>query len=185
MRRTAKLILISLALLSQSCDRRTLTQKAWDDKVLLNASKMEDLLKQGLNPNLETSGTGYKDFLLLRATKYRAAGTVEVLLRYGADPSKRSWGYHKTPLFQAASDGSIDIIQLLLDAGADVNAVDDRGNNALREAALGKHPNVVKLLCEIGANPWHANQDGETMVSIARKYSTPEIVTLLESKPKL
>lgn len=170
-------------MLSQSCDRRPITEKAWDDKYILNAAKMEELLKQGLDPNLETSGTGYKDFLLLRATKSRAAGTVEALLRHGADPSKLSWGFNKTPLFQASYDGSVDIMKLLLDAGADPNAIDDGGNNPLREVALGKKPNAVKLLIERGANPLHANKDGETMLSIAQKHSTPEIVAILETKP--
>lgn len=176
------LMLVPLVAAMQSCDRRSVSQLAWDDKTLMNPSKMKELLDRGLDPNLESGGQGEKDFLLLRATRYRQVETVKVLLEHGADPSKVSWGFKKTPLFFAAGDGDLGIMKLLLDAGADVNATDQNRNNALREAAVNKRLAAVELLMEKGIDPLQTNANGESMLDIARNHSTPEIVSLLTSR---
>ncbi|KAF4953278.1 hypothetical protein FGADI_6144 [Fusarium gaditjirri] len=53
------------------------------------------------------------------------------------------------------------ILQLLLDAGADINRVDWKGNTPLHlciQRAASTH--VIKTLLNLGANPYQANQDG-------------------------
>ena len=98
-----------------------------------------------------------------------------MLLAADANVDARSSGLDKTPLFQAAFENRIEIAQLLLDHGADVNAVDALGRNALREAILAKHTEMVELLLQAGCNPRQKDTDGNTMADIAEKYGTAEV----------
>jgi ankyrin repeat protein len=61
------------------------------------------------------------------------------------------------PLIQAARTGSLDAIERLLDAGADVNLPgptgDDWDATPLQHAILARQPGAVQLLLERGADP--------------------------------
>ena len=68
------------------------------------------------------------------------------------------------------------VITLLLDRGADVQAVDWIGENALFKAALGKSPEVVALLVERGIPVDAKNEYDETALFSAARYSNPAVV---------
>ena len=55
-------------------------------------------------------------------------------------------------LVDAADRGDVEQVRQLLDAGVDVNARNNMGNTALREAVRSRHVAVVKLLVERGAD---------------------------------
>jgi ankyrin repeat protein len=59
---------------------------------------------------------------------------VTRLLRERADPNSRRWRGGQTPLMLAASTGRIEVVALLLKAGADPNVRADNGRSALDEA---------------------------------------------------
>jgi ankyrin repeat protein len=48
-------------------------------------------------------------------------------------------------------NGAFEVVRLLLERGADVEAKDNNGKNSLQEAARYGHDEVVKLLLEHGA----------------------------------
>jgi len=56
-----------------------------------------------------------------------------------------------TPLHSAAVGGHVDVVKLLVDAGAEVDAADDRGRTPLIRAAEYGHAAVVELLVGRGA----------------------------------
>jgi ankyrin repeat protein len=68
------------------------------------------------------------------------------------------WG--QTPLHFAARDGNADIAGLLIQAGADVNAQDDRGVTPLHRA--NENPQMIALLCDAGAKVNMADATGRT-----------------------
>ena len=54
-------------------------------------------------------------------------------------------------MHEGAISGRIDILQLLLDHGAEINSVADNGETPLAEAIRGKHDDVVAWMKTKGA----------------------------------
>ena len=54
-----------------------------------------------------------------------------------------------TPLMEAADDGSIEIIKLLLAKGADINAKNEDGDTALIGASFAGNTELVALLSTV------------------------------------
>jgi len=75
---------------------------------------------------------------------------VKALLDQDADANETSFG--NTPLVWASKEKHIEIVKLLLDGGADVNAVAGMGWTALSEAAFHAETDIVNLLIDRGAD---------------------------------
>ncbi len=58
---------------------------------------------------------------------------------------------------RAALGGYVEIVQMLIEAGAELNTSDLHGWTALMEAAQKGHLQVVDLLLTAGADPFLAN----------------------------
>jgi ankyrin repeat protein len=83
------------------------------------------------------------------------------------------------PLLLAAVEGRLDAVRYLLDQGADVNARDERGRNALTEAAFNGNAAVIKELILRGAE-LNALSDEGTALDIATKTKHEDAVELLK-----
>ena len=70
-------------------------------------------------------------------------------LKRGYDPNKRCW-LNSVPLMWVKDN--IEVAQCLINAGADINAQADSGENALSVANVGGHYNIVKLFIENGGS---------------------------------
>ncbi len=68
----------------------------------------------------------------------------------------------QTPLHRASGYGGPDVARLLIDRGADVNAVDARGQTPLHLAVAQNNPKVADLLRDRGADPTLRDLEGRT-----------------------
>ena len=129
------------------------------------------------------------------------AELMRTLAELGADPWLPN-AEHSTPLMAAAGLGTrspgedagteeevLEAVQVALDLGADIDAVDDHGETTMHSAAYKNLPKVVELLAARGADidVWsQKNEFGWTPLSIARGYRvgnfkpSPVTVTALE-----
>jgi ankyrin repeat protein len=71
-------------------------------------------------------------------------------------------------LNMAARIGDVELANLALKAGAQVNARDEAGATALMLAAHGQHDRLVKVLLDHGADPTIHDADGHTALWHAR-----------------
>ncbi|KAJ5608079.1 hypothetical protein N7537_004698 [Penicillium hordei] len=83
------------------------------------------------------------------------------------------------PLFAASKGGFLDIVQLLIQKGADVGASDTFRETPLYIACENGHIEVVRLLLDKGADVHHRNQFGWTPVNTACDEGFSDIALLL------
>jgi ankyrin repeat protein len=89
-----------------------------------------------------------KDLSLYTATDFELSSTVKLLLAMRASPDAEGEGYG-TALTAAAYDGTIDLVTMLLDAGAHIR---HPAGYPLQAAASQGHNDMVTLLLSRGAN---------------------------------
>ncbi|MCC6804650.1 MAG: ankyrin repeat domain-containing protein [Anaerolineae bacterium] len=97
------------------------------------------------------------------------------------DPERaHATGAHNIPvLYYPAISGSTDIAQILLDAGADVNA-GEGGNTALHGAAIFGRTAMVRWLLDHDANPYAEDYEGKTALDRAEANHHDEAAALLK-----
>ncbi len=79
----------------------------------------------------------------------------------------------------AAMGTHLDVIDALLEAGANVNAHAFDGATALTTATLWNQPEAVRRLLARGADPEITDADGWTALAIARARGYADIAELL------
>ncbi|KAJ3109974.1 hypothetical protein HDU96_007004 [Phlyctochytrium bullatum] len=84
---------------------------------------------------------------------------LRLLLEFGANPNARNNFIESTPIVRAALFGISPCVLLLLNAGADVNALDSDGKTRLIAACLGGCMDVIRILISRGASVNHAASD--------------------------
>jgi ankyrin repeat protein len=115
---------------------------------------------------------------------------VEAILRTDDSWRHGTWAaqYHQPPIADTAlptgmtammmcsQDGQVDMVRLLLEYRADVNARSTTGETALMYASIIGHSDIVKLLLENGADPSAKNDFGFTAVIMAASRGHLDVV---------
>jgi ankyrin repeat protein len=108
-----------------------------------------------------------------------ATGRIEDLRRTATNETVNSYAYDGwTPLHLAAFFGHEEAARLLLEAGADVQAVSRNGltNTPLHAATAGKHEEVAMLLLEHGAESDAVDAGGYTPLQIATQNELKTVI---------
>ena len=118
------------------------------------------------------------------AAHYGHTALVELLLHNNAPVDLRSTNQMANTALHAALAGRrADVVKILLDAGADVNAKQHGGWTPLHAAAANGDRALVDLLLARGAKPSLANDAGATPASTARERGHAEIADYLDRLP--
>jgi ankyrin repeat protein len=170
---------------------------------------VKSFLQHGVNPN--TFNIVGNRPLTLAATCPCPLEMSELLLKHGSDPCKADFlSDIFTPLYTAATMAQDELVHLLLDhganlkekgvvqaicqvckkdtiqraleMGADINEIDEVGNNMLHFAARNEDPEVLRLMFDLGfplANLNQLNKGGKTPLMKAVKHGNTENVAAL------
>ena len=84
-----------------------------------------------------------------------------------------------TPLMKASHDGDRGIVRSLLKAGADLNARNADGNNALWLACVGSQLDIVDMLVDAGIDIDNRNDNGATPLMYAASSGKAGVVERL------
>ena len=87
-----------------------------------------------------------------------------------------------TPLHAASMNGSTEIVKLLIEKGANVNAQTDPQKYApIHSASFGGHLDTIKVLVENGADINLRNYRNELPIDTARRQQQTETIQYFES----
>jgi uncharacterized protein len=171
-----------------------------------DASTVKNLLQRGLDPNTRDENGQHGLFIALRESSLKAAKTLidwpktdlnaankanetplmmavlkgqvamaAAMLAKEADVNKPGWA----PLHYAATAGNIELITLLLENHAYIDAESPNGSTPLMMAAQYGTPSAVKLLLEEGADPLLKNQLGLTAIDFARRVERADSAEII------
>lgn len=136
--------------------------------------KVFDVLLNAPGIDLEATANNGNNALMIAAYKGNKQA-VEMLLAKGAAINRPNW----TPLHYAAASGSNDIVVLLLERGADINAASPNNTTPLMMAAGEGYDATVKLLLAKGANATLRNDVNMNATDFALKIDRKDIVESL------
>ncbi len=108
---------------------------------------------------------------------------VEILLQHKPHINLKSGWWEETPLTAASkwSNRKVSeaIVKQLIIAGADVNAIDQRGETAMHKFAENGVTSILKLLVSYNANIYCINMTGNTPLMLAIKEDRESAVDFL------
>jgi ankyrin repeat protein len=118
---------------------------------------LELLLRNGADVNAigQQGRTALDCAMIYLGSPWDHVPRVELLLRYGANvnPVRTGDRHHPLPpLSMVARNGNATVVRLLIEAGADVNAMDRWGTPLFHAASRG-HDQIVTLLLAADADP--------------------------------
>jgi uncharacterized protein len=147
--------------------------------VVGRAERLDELLSA--EPELVRARTPDGWTALHLAAFFGPPNCVERLLAHGADLSALSENAQaNTPLHAAlAGRGDPAVVDLLLGAGADVNATAAQGVTPLHVAAARGNLELIQRLLARGANISASMADGTTPAAMAQARNHPEAAALL------
>src|SRR5882724_11701188 len=179
-------------LLSKGADTKAVDFRG--TSALIEAARVNDIevLRALLDHPVDLNAGDFAGFTaLMWAAGHSNLAAVKLLLAKGADvnaahtrkiPMKNGViAVSRMTALMVAPKSAPDVMEALLDAGADVNARDIRGMTPLMLAVAcdAPDPRIVKLFLDRGADPAVKSKDGELALDWARKFNRPDVLRLL------
>lgn len=171
-----------------------------------NVGQVQQLLQRGFDPNTPDPSGRHGLLVALQSKAYRAAEVLatwpqtkveartsadesplmlaalageanlcRLLIAHDADVNKPGW----TPLHYAATNAHLQVMQLLLDHHAYIDAESPNATTPLMMAAHYGNASAVKLLLEAGADPTLKNQQGLSALDFAQRGNRKDAADIL------
>jgi ankyrin repeat protein len=122
------------------------------------------------------------DETLLNAAREGKLQEAKEALNDGARVDAVDEEHGLTPLDWAAMKGGKEMVGMLIEKGANVNAAKKDGETPLHTAANGGHKEIAEIMIEKGAKVDAADKNGETPLYNAAQKGHKEIVEILIDK---
>ena len=109
---------------------------------------------------------------------------ARTLLERGADPDERAPMHRQIPplILTIMQRGPLEMIELLLDHGADINITRNHDFTPLIQAVFDYQGDAARLLVKRGARLDLRNSFGVTAASLARSVSQYDIAAMIEQQ---
>jgi ankyrin repeat protein len=163
------------SLLQRGFDPNTVEEERGETGLIIavreDANKVFELLLNTKDVNLNARARNGDSALMIAAYKGKY-DAVKTLLDRGAEPNQTGWA----ALHYAAAIGNNQIVQLLLDHSAYIDAESPNQTTPIMMAARGGHILTVKLLLDEGADLTLKNGAGMTALDFARAGGFKDIV---------
>ena len=144
-----------------------------------NAAAMHVLAASGADPNLETTETVY----LLGGSGRRVnfiAGTTPLMAAAGVDTVESNWNDYP----EQEEKRALEAVQVAIESGASVNAVNEYGLTALHGASFIGAESIIRFLVEKGARLDAKDQYGQTPLSVASHVITVSLGNNFDVRPR-
>ena len=141
-----------------------------------SSAKVAELLMGWKTTNLSIHNPQNETPLMLAAITNRLDWSKK-LIEGGADVNQPGW----TPLHYASTKGNIEIMRLLIENHAYLDAESPNGTTPLMMAASYGTPMATKLLLEEGADPRLKNQLGLNALAFARQANKTDSALYIEA----
>ncbi len=115
------------------------------------------------------------------AVSYENFEVAKFVLDHGANPNVTATHKELTPLMVAAERGDLEVINWLIEAGADINFMNSRNVVALWSAAGAENVEACKMLIEAGADPFKAITQGLSIYDICKQMDHETVVEYFDS----
>lgn len=162
------------SLLKRGLDPNLIEPERGDTGLILalreGSMKVFDVLINARDTDIEIKARNGDTALMIAAYKGNRPA-VDVLVAKGAQINRPGW----TALHYAAAGGHNEIVKLLLDKSAYIDAESPNRTTPIMMAAWGGHIYTVKLLLDEGADATLKNDLGMTAIDFAKKIGRQDI----------
>jgi len=143
-----------------------------------NSQKVFTYLSQSTDFNVNNENNSGENPLMMAAYMGNAKLVKFLVENRKAVVNKDGW----SPIHYAAIRGDLEIMNSLINAGANIEALSPNESTPLMYAARYGHIRVVKLLLDKGADLSAVNNQDLTPIDFAKMYNQSEIARGLESR---
>ena len=122
--------------------------------------------------------------MLCIAARSGRKAMIEWLVERGAEINAISKDRGYSPVMDAVWKSSLDIVDLLIKLGADLNIVSNDGQTALIVATGASNPRICELLVKNGADPNFKDRMGMSSLEYAKLFKKQILIPIYEEYSK-
>ena len=139
--------------------------------------RVRELINSFGLPYSRNQSEGYD--LLRTAIERRHTEIANLLLASGCKVNKKNKNRVNSPLHYAAINGEVELVRVLLNKGAKVDARNSHGKTPLHNGVVSGKTEIVELLLNKGTNVNHRDNSDITSLHLAVENGTKDIIELL------